>query len=287
MKRLIFFATYLLLPSLVWGGAASSVPQQITMSVDADLIAFVKVTIWLGGGFLVIFAALGIAFFGWDVRKARGSILDAQKEVNELLKESRKDLNALKELKENLGELGAQLQEEMESLQDLKKKREELGEKSQEDSESSPPSAAVPTRMEFRDAASQVPVSSICSPTSPMAGMRSDLDLIREVIASSNYEWTTIGRLMKKTGLPHDEILQEARSAPDIIISYGRQTKDNIFKFKTSAPALRGIHPLPESSEAIERGCNCSIAKKANGSLLLDQGGKPLYTIEKGCPIHG
>lgn len=276
-------AILFLLPGLCFAVDASSIPQQITLSVDADLIAFVKTTIWLGGSFLVIFAAIGITFFGWDVRKARGSITDAQKEVNELLKESRKDHDALKELKGKLEELGAKLQEDIESLQDLKEKREELGKKPQEATETPTPSVAAPERMAFRDT-----VKTFLRPgaTPSIEGKRSNIDLIREVIASSNYEWTTIGRIMKKTGLSQDEILREARSAPDIIISYSNQTKDNIFKFKPLRPTLRDMSPLPESREAIEQGCNCTIARKANGDPILDRDGKPLYVIEKGCPIH-
>lgn len=46
------------------------------------------------------------------------------------------------------------------------------------------------------------------------------------------------------------------------------------------------MHPLPESQEAIARGCICTIAKKANGTPIFDQDGKQVYAIEKGCPIH-
>jgi hypothetical protein len=289
MKRLIFLPILFLLPSLCFGVDASSIPQQITLSVDADLIAFVKTTIWLGGIFLAIggflltiYALIGVAFFGFDVRKARGSLNDVQNEVREKLNELHKDYEVLKDLKGKLGELGAKLQEDIESLQDLKEKREELDAKPQEGTK---PSASVHGRMNFRDAA-----PTVCPPAS-IAGTRSNIDLIREIIASSNYEWTTIGRIMKKTGLSHDEILQEARSAPDIIIGYGRQTNDNLFKFdpikSVLRPTLRDMYPLPESREAIEHGCKCTIAKNANGISILDQDGKQLYVIEKGCPIHG
>ncbi len=234
MKKLILTAIIFLLPNLGFGvEMASSVSKQITISIDADLILFVKSTIWLGSGFLLVFAALGITFFGWDVRKARGSIADAQKELNDLLKESRKDHESLKELKGRLEELGAQLQEDIESLQDRKEKFEEFSEKPQEGIDALAPSASS------LSGESTIPAEGTVSPAISRACTRSKIDLIREVIASSNYEWTTIGRIMKKTGLSCDEILQETRSAPDIIIEYSRQTNNNLFKFDLIKSVLR------------------------------------------------
>jgi hypothetical protein len=286
MKRLIFILVFILaipilLPSLGFGAeAASSVSKQITMSVDADLISFVKTTISLGSIFLVIFAVLGVTFFGWDVRKARGSIIDAQNEAKELLKDLREDYEALKGLKEKLEELGSKLQEDSEPLQDLKEKHEGIGAKPQEGTRTPIPSAGSAT-LSGEAALTAVGL---------VSGTRSNLQLIREVINSSNYEWTTIGRIMKKTGIAHDDILREAQSAPDIIINYGPQTKDFIFKFDpikaASNPVLRDIYPLPESLVAIARGCKCTTLKDANGIPVRGTDGKLLYSFEKGCPVH-
>ena len=93
------------------------------------------------------------------------------------------------------------------------------------------PPAPTNVRASVCDAATDFPSPGIVSPTSPTAGTRTNIDLIREIIASSNYEWTTIGRIMKKTGLSQDEILHEARKEPTIVIGYGRQTKNFLFKF--------------------------------------------------------
>lgn len=190
-------------------------PQQITMSIDADLIAFIKLTIWIGGSFLVIYALIGGAFFGWDVRKARGSINDAQKEIKEQLKELQGDYVAFKSLKEKLEELGAKLQEETELVS---------------------VAVSVPVQASLQDSAKVQKEDGVLK-ASNTSGSRLNIELIREVIASSNYEWTTIGRIMKKTGLSHEEVLREIRAASDIIISFGSQTKDHIFKF---APTKTG-----------------------------------------------
>jgi hypothetical protein len=187
--------------SLTWGLVAAAEPSAsakiVTVSLDGDLISFFKTAIWVGGIFLALYALIGVVFFGWDVAKARASLSGAQKEVREQLRELRKDFREMKELKDKLQELGAKLQEETEPL------AEKAG-----------------------------PVSATAPSPAPGTASRTDRDLIREVIASSSYEWTTIGRVLKKTGLSREDILREARSDPDIVVGYGRQTKDHLFKFK-------------------------------------------------------
>jgi hypothetical protein len=61
---------------------------------------------------------------------------------------------------------------------------------------------------------------------------RSDEQLVRDVIATSKFRWTTIGRVESKTGLRRDEILRLARSMADIDISTGRDSKEPIFRFR-------------------------------------------------------
>lgn len=189
MKRGITMLALATLAGLAFAADPETVPKVITMSLNEDVLSLVKGAIWVGGVFLAIFAFIGVAFFGWDVRKARASITDAQKEVQQSLEAMRKDAAALKELKEKLEETGAQVQEFMEK------------------NHSSPVQAA---------------------------GARTNLDLIREVIQTSNYTWTTVGRIMKRTGLDKDTILKETRAAPDIEIGFGKQSQDQIFRFKNA-----------------------------------------------------
>ncbi len=191
MNRLLLFALLLLWSSAGWCAETSTASKAVTVSLDADLVTFVKAAIWVGGAFLAAFAFIGVAFFGWDVHKARSSISEVQKEIKQQLEELRKDFAELKELKEKLEQLGAQLEE-----------------------------ATEPTKTSANRA---------------QVVERSNLDLIREVISTSSYEWTTIGRIMKRTGLSREEILREVRAAPDIQIGHGRKTQDNIFKFKNAS----------------------------------------------------
>lgn len=164
----------------------------VTVSIDADMLVLLKAVIWVGATFLAILAFIGLVFFGWDVRKARDSIRVAERELRESLAPIREDLERIGELRKRYEALGAQM--------------EELG-------------AQIQESLEAVDKA-------------PVAEGRADIDLIREVIGSSHYKWTTIGRIQKRTGLSHDAILRQARAAPDIVISMGSKTQEHIFCFK-------------------------------------------------------
>ncbi|MEA3117754.1 MAG: hypothetical protein QOI13_1024 [Paraburkholderia sp.] len=69
----------------------------------------------------------------------------------------------------------------------------------------------------------------------PRAAQRNDSELLREIIENSFFTWTTIGRLVKKTGLSRDEILELARKTPGIEISRGSKTRDYIFRISNGA----------------------------------------------------
>lgn len=169
-------------------GAAAPEPRSVTLSIDQDVLLLLKLAIWIGGGFLAVFALIGVTFFGWDVRKARASLADAQKETTERLRDLGADFDSMKTLKEKLEQLGAQLEE---------------------------------------SCAHQPQASSLQGNSG-----RSEIDIIREVIRTSDYEWTTIGRVVKLTGLQRDATLDEARKAKDIHIGTGRRTQDFMFKFR-------------------------------------------------------
>jgi hypothetical protein len=234
MSRLLPFAICWLVSSLCYGADGSPSPHQITMSVDADLIEFVKIAIWLGGGFLIVYALIGVAFFGWDVRKAQASLLDAQKgakdaqmEVKNLLKDLREDYAALKDLKERFEEVGAKVQE-------LSEARSPAGAVTHETRGALVgPGAVLAGVADVESVAfgAGLTDSEHVSPQPMSAQSRSNIDLIRNVIASSHFEWTTMGRIMDMTGLSSDDIVQAARDAGDIVITRSRQTDDFLFKF--------------------------------------------------------
>ncbi|MGI4813426.1 MAG: hypothetical protein ACRYG5_12835 [Janthinobacterium lividum] len=207
MRPLVYrsftFALLVIAPIAAFAADAASSSPNVTLSVDKDLVTLLKCAVWAGGIFIAVFAFFSVAFFGVDVRKARSALIDAQKETRDLLKELKVDFEAMKDLKEKLEQLGAQLEE---------------GSESNSETDTS------------NDSANQIPAqSSFSAPTG-----RSDSDLIREVIQSSTYDWTTIGRVEKRTGLSRDVILEAVRKAPDMEISTGKKTMDFIFRSKST-----------------------------------------------------
>ncbi len=194
------------------------------LTIDSDLITFFKFAVWAGSVFLAVYALIGIGFFGWDVTKARSSLKDAEKEVREQLRELRTDFKELRDLKERLEELGAQLSDLADDIQGKKR------------TDGNPPQAPD-------DSGGVSPPESPRSPGPPGgevamfargAPIRSDVDLVREVLLSSSFEWTTINRLMKKTGFSQEQVLSIARSDPSIEIGFGRRTKEHLFKIKNN-----------------------------------------------------
>ncbi len=51
-------------------------------------------------------------------------------------------------------------------------------------------------------------------------------------------------------------------------------------------PAVRDLHPLPETREAKAPGCRCTIARAADGAPRVDRYGQLTYVIERDCDIH-
>jgi len=79
--------------------------------------------------------------------------------------------------------------------------------------------------------AAQISTETGASPAASQAG-RSNEDLIRDIVRSSRFEWTTLARLTKRTGLDREQVLEITRAMPDIKIGFGRQSQDNIFRLR-------------------------------------------------------
>ncbi|WP_316157969.1 hypothetical protein [Cupriavidus sp. BIC8F] len=221
--RLRFVSIALLsVPPLVFAGEVASGAQTTTLSVDADLVRLLKGAVYAGGIFLVIVAGIGVSFFGWDVRNARASLLDARKETRALLDELKGDVAHSKELMEKLEQLGAQLEEQSDRRLDVH--------------QSGPADSIDADTVPFRSSEAEgLPGQSSAMPSSGVhESPRSNLELIRNIIAAGSYEWTTIGRIMNRTGLTRELVLEEVRKARDISIAKGKQSKDFIFKLEST-----------------------------------------------------
>lgn len=88
--------------------AGSQLPQQsiaVHLDLTEDVVSFFKLAVWVGGGFLLIYAAIGLAFFGFDVRKAKSSIDDDLKTLKALLSEANTSLASIRQSDIDLSKL--------------------------------------------------------------------------------------------------------------------------------------------------------------------------------------
>ncbi|GEM_PF-733782 len=127
---------------------------------------------------------------------------------------------------------------------------------------------------------------------------RKNMDITKKVIVHSfeayDIHFDRYNTSPRKATLEAISRIRTARviAGTDEEIDASRLDGDEMYRSNISNADVRSLtrrdtHPLPDSHEAIARGCKCTIAKKANGSPILDQNGNQLYVIEKGCPIHG
>jgi len=187
-------------------GQLASRPSAVTQEDLDRFIVFFKYFVYIAGFLALAFAALGIMFFGFDVRNANRlrsleEIVATQKKAQEkyLAEQEEFFLEAQRRVEARLAEIQDQI--------------EQAGARVQELSEMHTPGV----------------------PSSANRQGRTDDELIHEVIEDSKFEWTTIGRIESKTGLARDEIVRIARTMRDIEIGRGNKSKEPIFKLRVEA----------------------------------------------------
>jgi F0F1-type ATP synthase membrane subunit b/b' len=193
--------------------AASAVAQSPTPAatpsptavfcVNQDVFTFVKYTVIAAGIFLGALAFIGLAFFGFDVRKAQSTIQSAKRDINAQVKEAELILleahRASTEIKEKFDK----------SVRTAEEQIEKLG-------------------AEIEAYADKEPAKQ----PSAVSGQRDETELLKEIIRNSTFHWSTIKRLVNKTGLSRDRILEIARGDRDFVISVGKKTGDHIFTLR-------------------------------------------------------
>lgn len=190
---------------------AADAPQTVVkLDLSQDLITFLTFAIWCGGIFLVILAGIGVAFFGFDVRKARNSIIEMTSELRELIHNAKKEHEKLQSVQEELAQLKVRFDS---TVADAERKIEELG-------------------AQIEEATGDTTGTTLTEAEELAQEGRSEEELIRELIKGSSFDWTTIGRLKKKTGLSSERILEQARAMQDIEISTGKKSQNHIFRLK-------------------------------------------------------
>lgn len=177
--------------------------DRVSLSLDKDLITFSKWAIIIGGSFVGALALIGAGFFGLDVRQARKSMQEAREETARRMEEIRLAHQSLKDLKDNLEKLGAQLIEEV-------------------DRKKSPGTFAVP---DMGQAAPPGPAGS--AQMGALEQLERENESIRATLRlmlhMSEFEWSTLGTLAKKIGLPEARVMALADSDPLIQRGTGRQ----------------------------------------------------------------
>jgi hypothetical protein len=203
-------------PGTTTASPTSPDPKRAVYSLDEDVISFVKAAVWTGGFFLTAFAVLSVAFFGFDVRAAHKSIRTATDDVKERIDALKKDHQEVQDLKDRLEKLGAALVEEYEKAK-----------------------LAIPAQP--TDSVSSTPPSSsseASTSSEPERDVPEDwnqaqtkMAIVRGIISTSKFEWTSLSRLERLSGLPRAELLHLTEMDSMVRRSVGMDGKP-IFKLK-------------------------------------------------------
>jgi len=203
-------------PSAVAAPATQAVPaaasEKIILSLDRDLVNFTKAAAWVFGIFITVFAFIAVGFFGWDVKQTRKAMYDARDDLQKRMEEIRKDHKELDELKERLKKLGAELID--------------VAEKNAP-AETGAPTPAPPASL----STSTLPTSDTDDELrgdelrwGPLKNWTDDQrrSYLRNVIGTSEFEWSTLGTLSRKTGLPEADIWNLFANDPFVERTTGR-----------------------------------------------------------------
>ena len=192
--------------------ANAATPDRVTLSLDRDLVTFAKAAAWTGGIFITVFAFIAVGFFGWDVKQTRKAMYDARDDLRKRMDEIRKDHDDLNELKERLKKLGAELIE--------------VAEKKPPGQPTAPTPAHPPSLSTTTLPSSEAEQA----PTENQPGwgpLTSWTDenkkaYLRNVIGASEFEWSTLGTLARKTGIPGEAIWSLFANDPFVEQGTGR-----------------------------------------------------------------
>jgi len=106
-KRLVFsliIVSFLTIPLVIHGADPLSAKEDLVLKINLtnDIVVFVKAAIWTFGIFIAILAFLGVAFFGFDIRKAKTGIQDSLKELREIIEQARELKKSIEETQKEL-----------------------------------------------------------------------------------------------------------------------------------------------------------------------------------------
>jgi hypothetical protein len=244
-------------------------PPAVVQLDVGDLVTIFKWFLIASGGFLAIISVLSVMFFGWDVRQARSQIRSEIDELNKNVRDAKTSASDSDKIRRELdrvlnesraANLEAQVTSNNEQLErrrafdaqmdkftadieklyarvenDMKRMADyykteisDIGDRVESTANQ------IGASVEEQAGANEPPVRDNKGVQMTGLPQRTDSELIRDVIKNSKFDWTTIGRVMKKTGLERSQILELTRRMRDIEISMGSSTRDHIFRFRPS-----------------------------------------------------
>lgn len=241
---LIVLAAFLLLLSPVLSFTAESPPTVVTLNLTKDLVDFAMTSVKVGAFLLAIFAGLCLCFFGFDVRNAQKAINESVKEVKAAETEARK---VAEELSKQRAELEKIIVSAEDKLNKIGATMEGLATPEKPGSTEHlevplpapspfPPSGKLEVRtrdsLPAKSGPGDKPPAAASVPDAPTPSGRAPSSLVLEVLAGSNFDWTTMTRIKRKTGLTEDLILTIANAMPNIESSSNRKTGELLFRIR-------------------------------------------------------
>ena len=235
-------------------GQLASRPSAVTQEDLDRFIVFFKYFVYIAGFLALAFAALGIMFFGFDVRNANRRISEDSSQLRKMIEDmkafqdtTRDDIRRIQDqARESYNKTDDLTRSSLRSLEEIvatQKKAQEKYLAEQEEFFLEAQRRVEARLAEIQDQIEQAgarvqELSEMHTPGVPSSANRqgrTDDELIHEVIEDSKFEWTTIGRIESKTGLARDEIVRIARTMRDIEIGRGNKSKEPIFKLRVEA----------------------------------------------------
>jgi hypothetical protein len=175
-----------------------------------------------GGGLLVAHGAIqdeltAVKARSDEIKILKKDIEDAQKELRKTIDDAQNDLSAMKNRFEDTA---AAAQDQVQQIGALIEEMVE-GAKRPSPSAAAASSTATATGASGQTGSKQTPE-----------------ELIRKVIKRSSFKWTTLGTLKKRTGFDAEQVVDLARSMPDVVMSIGKTSQERIFRLEDSEQAM-------------------------------------------------
>ncbi len=224
-------------------------------AVTFDINYFVTMLKWVFGlaaVLLITFAGMCVTFFGFSIKDARNTLENKATQLGNVIDEARRIRDDARNEQDRMREKLTAIQKECNDIFDklkseyrdqqnlmknnqyeldnmLRNARDLIDKLSSETREANNAGSLL---EELQEPAINLSQSTASHESVTLTSDDAKRNRIREIIRTSKFEWTTIGRVMKGTGLTHGEIIELIQSMQDIKIGRGKKTQNVIFRFE-------------------------------------------------------